>query len=448
MRSDELFTNRYWVRSSQSYELDNFGYLADPEEPETLLTPARNAHLTETFSLAREACRVLLGEPGMGKSYELEALCSKSEQLDPASNLTLHIDLRGSADFAEIRERVVNAMIFERWRTGSQVLHLYLDSLDECALRIGTLSTSLSWFITEHFGSTLLSPDEWERLTRPAVSSATSAPLMANQDTKATVSQDFTAAVDIDAIRLLERVSREGNRYVHVDVARLSTGERTRLPVALLSQLEARRLLPRLRLTLTCRTSDWESGFSSLRGVLTELWGEDFRMLTLTPLRRTDVVEAANRWGLDSERFLEAVEKGAVALAIKPQRLKMLLQLFAAEGDLPNDLVTLYRQACLSSCSDAGDQPSRGQLDAEERLAIAARIAAVSLLSLRGQIFVQADSELRVRSLSEIGVADFTGFYETVKGSQIEVREVGIREVLSTGLFRSAGEDGYLTVEH
>ena len=448
MSSNKLFTNRYWVRSSQSYELDSFGYLADPEGTETLLTPPRNAHLTETSALAQKVCCVLLGEPGMGKSYELEALYRQSEQLDPESNLTLHIDLRGSADFAEVREHVVDAMIFEQWRTGSQVLHLYLDSLDECALRIGMLNTSLSQFIKEHFDNTLLSFEEWEHLIQPAVSPATSAQLVANQDTKVTVSQNFTAAVDSDAVQLLRRVSREGSRYVHVDVARLSPEVRARLPVALINHLEAQRLLPRLRLTLTCRTSDWESGFSSLRDVLAKLWDEDFRIFTLTPLRRTDMIEAATRSSLDSKRFLETVEKGVVALAIKPQRLKMLLNLFAAEEELTNDLVALYRQTCLYSCSNAGYQPSRGQLDAEERLAIAARIAAVSVLSLRGQIFVQADSELRVRSSSEIGVADFTGFHETVKGNRIEVREASVREVLSTGLFRSAGKDGYLTVEH
>lgn len=365
--------------------------------------------------------------------------------MDPESDLTLRIDLRGSTDFAEIRGRIVNAIGFERWRTGSQVLHLYLDSLDECALRIGTLSTLLSRFITRYFGGVLLSPKDWDGLTQPAASPATSIHLMAEPDAEAAASRRSNAAVDRFTLQLLEPVSEKGDGYVHIDVASLSEEERAKLSPAVLKQLEDRRLLPRLRLTLACRTSDWESGFSPLRDALKELWEGDFRTFVLTPLRRTDVAEAANRSNLDSERFLEAVEKGAVALAVKPQRLKMLLQLFAADGSLPDDLVALYRQACLYSCTD---RLRGGQLDEAERLAIAARIAAVSTVSLRGRIFVQDDAELRIRSPGEIGVADFTGFHELVRGNRIEVREATVREVLSTSLFRSAGEDGYLTLEH
>lgn len=445
----QLFTKRYWVRSPQHYQLDSLDYLANPEEPGTLLTSPRNAHLAETSELVGEACCVLLGEPGTGKSYELEVLHNESGQLDPESNLTLHVDLRGSTDFAEIRGRIVNPMVFKRWWRGSQVLHLCLDSLDECALRVSTLSTLLSQFIKKYFSSVLLSPDEYENLTQPAAPSVTSSRPFTEQGAVPAATWEATAAVDSFTLRLLEGISEQGNEYIHVDLTRLSEKDRTKLPPALLKHLEDRRLLPRLRLTLTCRTSDWESGFSHLRGELAKLWEDDFKTFTLTPLRRTDVEEAANRSDLDAERFLEAVEKGAVALAVKPQRLKMLLQLFSADGTLPDDLVELYRRACLHSCSDASNEPNRRwRLDAEERLAIAARIAAVNVLSLRGQIFVHADSELRIRSSGEIGVADFTGFYEPVRGNKVEVKEASVREVLSTGLFRSAGESGYLTLEH
>jgi hypothetical protein len=77
----------------------------------------------------------------------------------------------------------------------------------------------------------------------------------------------------------------------------------------------------------------------------------------------------------------------AVPFAIKPLTLKMLLAIYQQRGDVPNSNIDLYKQGCLALCEEQNksrrDSGRRGNLNAGQRMRLAARIAAATILGNR-----------------------------------------------------------------
>ena len=416
--NSSFFDKRFWVERSERFELNSFGYLADPEVPTPTFFSPINNHLKVTKALVEEPCLILLGEPGIGKSFELEALKAQSEALSSGEPIVLRVDLKGRSDFRNIEKLIFETMAFKRWLNSEQMLHLFVDSLDECALHIDTLGQRLADIFTRRLFGISLPTEEYEKLR----------------------------AIESDLSRVVDPVSILEDDQVRINTSSITKTDWNKLAVTVRRNLEARSLVPRLKLRVACRVSEWESSFYPLREALKSVWESELKVLELTPLRRTDVETAATRSSVDSDQFLEAVEPNAVPLATKPQRLKMLLSIFRETGSLPDDLVDLYEQGCLFSCTEQEvERRQRQNLNPDERLAIASRISAISILASRGRIFVGAD--FGFDDPDRVNIADLTGFHERVREQKIEVREPDIREVLATSLFRSA-EDNYLTLEH
>lgn len=82
------------------------------------------------------ACVVLLGEPGAGKSYALEHEADAARRLAREDDDVLFVDLGDPQDGRELRERVFEDAVVERWGAGSGRLHLSLDALDEAKVQI------------------------------------------------------------------------------------------------------------------------------------------------------------------------------------------------------------------------------------------------------------------------------------------------------------------------
>jgi hypothetical protein len=82
--------------------------------------------------------------------------------------------------------------------------------------------------------------------------------------------------------------------------------------------------IDRLSIRVGCRTAEWPK---TLEDGLTRLWGKEaVGVYELAPLRRVDVLMAAEDSGLNSDTFLRAVDGAeAVPLAIKPVTLEFLL---------------------------------------------------------------------------------------------------------------------------
>jgi hypothetical protein len=213
-------------------------------------------------------------------------------------------------------------------------------------------------------------------------------------------------------------------------VAALIADELPRLPVE------------RLSLRVACRTLVWPA--AALMPVFRNLWGaEAVGAYEIAPLRRIDVREAASRWPADADVFLEQVRiANAVPFAIKPLTLNLLLRLFQTDGGLPDSIAELYQRGCLSLCEEQSPDrraPRRdGRLTPPERLRVASRVAAVSMLANRYALWTGLESGPVPQedvALSALAVGS-----EPCESRRIEVKREDLREVLDTGLFSSRGD--------
>ena len=275
---------RFWCRREDSYTLGDRGFLSDPDgEHGELLNP----HVTTFDQLQAVACLALLGEPGVGKSWSLSIDVDAFRQQSPRLPL-IHLDLRSFGSEDRLYKALFENQTLLQWINGDYDLHLYLDSFDECLLRIDT-------------------------------------------------------------------------------VAALLVDELPKLP------------LDRLKLRIACRTASWPM---LLENALTAGYGNDnFVAAELVPLRRVDVLEAATLSGISQpDAFLERVDQLQIAaLAGKPITLRMLLDTFEREGDLPGNLLDLYEKGCLILCEEQNESRRAagrtGVLSPASRMAVAARIA-------------------------------------------------------------------------
>ncbi len=208
--------------------------------------------------------------------------------------------------------------------------------------------------------------------------------------------------------------------------------------------------LHRLFLRISCRTAIWPRSLEERLKALWEHREEDPRVgvYELAPLRQEDVAQAAEMSGLDARRFVEEVARRQVEpLAAKPITLRLLLNLFLSDGSLPETEAEIYRRGCLLLCQESNDLHRRGRgaiaLGAEERLVVAARIAAVTAFSNRESVWMDVEdgrlteADVPLRLLAG-GVE--TAILENGMRASVEVTEQAVEETItSTGLFSSLG---------
>jgi hypothetical protein len=198
--------------------------------------------------------------------------------------------------------------------------------------------------------------------------------------------------------------------------------------------------IARLSLRLACRTAVWPR---NLESELTELWsGDSAGTHELVPLRRADVETAAKDNELNPDEFIsELLRSNAVPLAIKPVTLDFLLRTFKKHRKLPSTQVELYDQGCRLLCEEPRKnlRPVKPESDstAGQRLAVASRIAATTILCGRNAVWTDVDrGELQAE---DIPLADLLGGKASWQTEQIEVGEGSIFQSLDTGLFSSRG---------
>lgn len=347
--SDNIYNwRRFWCPRTGNINLSDRGYLYDPDSEYGHI---HNPDVVPFESIENVSCLVLLGEPGIGKTYtirkaERNAIDARVEQ---EGGQTLWLDLSSYESEDRLVRDLFGSREFVSWRNGTHRLHVFLDSLDECLLEIRKLATLL--------------PDEFKK---------------------------------------------------H--------------PVE------------RLYLRITCRTADWRN---ILEDGLGELWGKDaVGVYELTPLRRVDVVEAANVSGLDTDAFLQEIDRmEAVPLAIKPITLNFLLGTYKRTGKLLSTQKELYLEGCRLLCEETNESRRSarrtGKFTAEERMAVAARIAAATIFAKRSAIWTDVDrGDVPDK---DVTVRELCGGNESVNGDEIQVSEDAVRETLDTGLFSYRG---------
>ena len=123
--------NRYWRPRGSDLLLRDNGFLFSPGK--------YNSHVLPFEKIADTPCLVLLGEPGMGKSSEMQRLHDTLE-LSNSSDEKLICNLNEvTTDFGLV-DLVFNAPQFQEWQSSNHNLHLFLDSLDEGRLRVATIA--------------------------------------------------------------------------------------------------------------------------------------------------------------------------------------------------------------------------------------------------------------------------------------------------------------------
>jgi predicted NACHT family NTPase len=338
---------RFWCPRTGNINLSDGGYLFDPDSEYGRFY---NNDTVSFEAIAGIPCLVLLGEPGIGKSTAMNSQQALIErQVAETGGISLWINLRTYQTDIRLCQAIFENPVFRSWLDGEHQLHLFLDSLDECLLRIDTI-----------------------------------------------------------ADLLLEELKK--------------------YPVE------------RLYLRIACRTADWPI---SLEEGLRKIWGDGVvGVYELVPLRRVDVIEAANTNGLDPNTFLREIDrKEVVPFAIKPVTLQFLLNIYKRDGCLPSTQKELYLQGCRILCEEISQSRRSanlmGKLSAEQRLSIAARIAAVTVFANRYAVWTEVD--LGNVPEEDITIKDLCGNNEFVNGIRFEVNEDAIRETLDTGLFSSRG---------
>ncbi|MEY9463870.1 NACHT domain-containing protein [Bradyrhizobium ottawaense] len=196
----------------------------------------------------------------------------------------------------------------------------------------------------------------------------------------------------------------------------------------------------RLSLRIACRTALWPA--ATLGRALADAFGQGAGVFELAPLRRTDILAALDAHGIRREEFMRALFAAhARPFAIKPLTLKMLLAVYEEDGALPESSVELYRRGCLALCEESNksrrDTNRRGRLNAGQRMRLAGRMAAATIVGNRFAIWTGLDAECPDE---DITVPSLAGSEEKGDFAPFAVTDDDVREALDTGLFAAHGE--------
>ncbi len=343
---------RFWCKREGVMNLTDGGFLLDPESD---YAEWYQSDVVSFEDIVGVPCLGLLGEPGIGKSTAMEDMRDAfQESVDFSAGEVLYVNLNEYGDEARLVTDVFECEKFAAWVRGNHMLHMFLDSLDECRIKVQNVGTIL-----------------------------------------------------------LNRLGRLADH------------------------------LPRLRLRIACRTLDWPD---VLEGGLPNLWGMDgVGVFELAPLRRQDIRTAAEAEGLDAEGLIGELNRTeSVPLAITPITLSFLLSIFKDQGALPRTRSALYEQGCLRLCDernphrlDMRQAGGAGRLSAEQRLVIAARIAAVTVFCRRPTVYTGPAASSS--SNEEVSVLSLGSGSVRLRSTDLIVSEEHVREVLGTGLFSSRG---------
>ena len=141
MPSYDYGWKRFWCSRSSQINLSCGGYLCDPE---TEWGHIYNPDLVTFEAISGLPCLALLGEPGIGKSHALKAEQKKIiSKIQQQGGQVLTLDIRAFGNEITLVDELFKSPEFNEWLQGTHQLHIFLDSFDECLLRIDTLATLL-----------------------------------------------------------------------------------------------------------------------------------------------------------------------------------------------------------------------------------------------------------------------------------------------------------------
>jgi hypothetical protein len=133
---------RFWCPRGTTINLSDGGFLPDPDaEYGKLLNP----DLVAFEKLVDKPCLALLGEPGIGKSWALKTeKTNLGVSVCQAGGRSVWLDLRSFGSEERLYRALFESAELDDWRTSNYVLNLFLDSLDECLLRIDNVASLIA----------------------------------------------------------------------------------------------------------------------------------------------------------------------------------------------------------------------------------------------------------------------------------------------------------------
>src|ERR1035438_9855639 len=141
MAAKEYDWKRYWVPRDGSFAFDSDGFLAPPTADGGWQWGKTDIAGFE--ELAASPCLVLLGEPGIGKTIALDNARKHAGEARPSATI-LHRNLGTYGDEKRLIDDVFGSPEFSTWSSSGGELHVFLDSFDECLLRLDTVATLLA----------------------------------------------------------------------------------------------------------------------------------------------------------------------------------------------------------------------------------------------------------------------------------------------------------------
>lgn len=122
-------------------QLDDDGFLLDPESGAASYYDLGVVPFEEVAALP---CLALLGEPGLGKSTAKDSeVESVQELVRRTGDRLISADLREYGTDSRLIRKVFESPEFQEWKRGGGIMHLFLDSLDECLLRVDNVAAVL-----------------------------------------------------------------------------------------------------------------------------------------------------------------------------------------------------------------------------------------------------------------------------------------------------------------
>ena len=377
---------RFWCPRTAQIDLSDRGYLVDPESE---WGKHYNPGLVGLEAIADIPCLVLLGEPGIGKSQEMENLRRYTKECIDQEDEILSLDLEDCSE-DKLYTNLFKSQVFSDWMSGAHRLYLFLDSLDQGWLKISKLPTLL----VEEFGKL----DEFSEKKNLKLS-----PLY------------LLVAIQTGFFQIIPKIKN-------------------------------RPTLSRLYLRVACRTAI----FSPVESSFKDLWNNHLGIYDLAPLRQSDVSSALCVNGLDVDVCLNQIERNhCISLAIKPIALEFIIKkLQRSNGQLSHNqkLADIYLDGCRELCKEPKDRTRHllkpvSNLEVEQRIIIAARIAAITTFCIRSVVWIE-------QSLGEndpekdVLIRELCGQDEHTNSERgIKITESLIKEVLDSGLFSSRGSN-------
>ncbi|MDM9383570.1 hypothetical protein QUB80_23050 [Chlorogloeopsis sp. ULAP01] len=204
--------------------------------------------------------------------------------------------------------------------------------------------------------------------------------------------------------------------------------------------------LNRLFLRIACRTGSWGK---ELEENLKKIWNNDaFGLYELAQLTADDVKLAATDNSINPDEFLlEIHHKQLVPLAARPVTLKLLLAEYQdGNKQLPSNQADLYLKGCQRLCRERTElRQQLIKLDEHQCLAVAARIAAISIFTGRPVIWKGIDLDAIPDRDATITVEELIGGNEYFERNgfknKISVDKDAVIETLSKGFFTRYSND-------